>query len=55
MMVLSATLTHDNSPMGVFEFDAFAGGTKSMMNDVVAATERYWSNFKLIMIRGERR
>lgn len=27
-----------NGPMGVFEFDAFAEGTKAMMDDVVAAT-----------------
>jgi len=29
-----------NGPMGVFEFDAFAAGTKSMMDDCVEATKR---------------
>jgi len=29
-----------NGPMGVFEFDAFAAGTKSMMDDCVAASAR---------------
>jgi len=29
-----------NGPMGVFEFDAFAAGTKAMMDDAVAATAK---------------
>jgi len=29
-----------NGPMGVFEMDAFANGTKAMMDDCVAATSR---------------
>jgi len=29
-----------NGPMGVFEFDAFAEGTKAMMDDAVSATAR---------------
>jgi len=29
-----------NGPMGVFEFDAFAAGTKAMLDDCIAATQR---------------
>ena len=39
-VVARAKLIVWNGPLGVFEFPNFSNGTKSLMDDVVAATQR---------------